>query len=83
MENEIRIKVSGGYLVAGLNSDPEYPGVYLCFEKGDGTALDLAMAESPAGTNKINTYIYEDIYTEDWTRKLSFKISDIYKALDE
>ena len=82
MENEVKIKISGGYLVAGVNPDPEYPGVYLCFEKGDGAVLDLAMAESPIGTNEISTYIYEDIYDEGWTRKFSLKISDIYKALD-
>lgn len=82
MENEVKIKISGGYLVAGVNPDPEYPGVYLYFQKGDGAVLNLAMAESPISTNEISTYIYEDIYDEGWTRKFSLKISDIYKALD-
>lgn len=26
--NEIRVKVNGGYLIAGRNPDPDYDGIY-------------------------------------------------------
>ena len=28
MNNEIRVKVNGGYLVAGRNPDPDYDGIF-------------------------------------------------------
>ena len=34
--NEIRVKVNGGYLVAGRNADPNNEGVYVVFETDNG-----------------------------------------------
>ena len=31
-QNEIRVKMNGGYLVAGRNPDPDYDGIYIVFE---------------------------------------------------
>ena len=30
-KNEIRVKINGGYLVAGRNPDPMYDGIYVGF----------------------------------------------------
>ena len=82
--NEIRVKMEGGYLVAGRNTDPDYDGIYIVFETDEGAVIDVALAECPAQDDykKIHVYTYEDVYTEDWTRKYSLDVKEIYKALD-
>ena len=85
MENkEIRVKMNGGYLVAGRNPDPYYDGIYIVFETDDGTLVDVVVAECIEEDNrkKIHVYCYEDVYTEDFTRKYSIDSEEIYKALD-
>jgi uncharacterized protein YcgI (DUF1989 family) len=82
--NEIRIKMNGGYLVAGRNADPNYDGIYVVFEKDDGTVIDVVLTECKEEYNrkKIDVYCYEDVYTEDFTRKYTLDSEEIYKALD-
>ena len=83
--NEIRVPVKGGYIVAGRNSDPDYDGVYVVFETNDGDIIDLALVECKK-ENEYNTtdvYCYEDVTTEDWTKKYSIQHEDIYEALGE
>ena len=82
--NEIRVKINGGYLVAGRNPDPEYDGIYIVFETDDGTLIDVAVAECPRQDDlkRISVYTYEDVYTEDWTRKYNLDVKDIYEALN-
>lgn len=81
--NEIRVRCSGGYLVAGRNSDPNYDGIYIIFETDNGDIIDVVLTECTAGNdyNKIDTYCYEDVYDEDFTRKYTLDIKDIYRAL--
>ena len=82
--NEIRVKMNGGYLVAGRNADPDYDGIYVVFETDDGTVIDVVLTECKEENNrkKIDVYCYEDVYTEDWTRKYTLDSEEIYKALD-
>jgi hypothetical protein len=82
--NEIRIKMNGGYLVAGRNADPNYDGIYVVFETDDGTVIDVVLTECKEEYNrkKIDVYCYEDVYTEDFTRKYTLDSEEIYKALD-
>ena len=82
--NEIRVQMNGGYLVAGRNPDQNYDGIYVVFETDDGTVIDVVVAECKEENNrkKIDVYCYEDVYTEDFTRKYTLDSEEIYKALD-
>lgn len=83
-QNEIRVKMNGGYLVAGRNADPNYDGIYVVFETDDGTLIDVVLTECKEENNrkKIDVYCYEDVYNEDFTRKYTLDSEEIYKALD-
>ena len=82
--NEIRVKMNGGYLVAGRNADPNYDGIYVVFETDDGTVIDVVLTECKEENDrkKIDVYCYENVYTEDFTRKYTLDSEEIYKALD-
>lgn len=82
--NEIRVKINGGYLVAGRNADPNYDGIYVVFESDDGSVADVVVVESKTEDNKenIDVYTYEDEYTEDWTRKYTLRVKEINKAFN-
>lgn len=84
MDNEIRVKVDGGYLVAGRNSDPYYDGIYIVFETDDGDIIDVVITECKLENDQkeIDVYTYEDVYTEDFTRKYSLDIGEIYRAIN-
>ena len=82
--NEIRVKINGGYLIAGRNPDTDYDGVYVVFETDHGDIIDVVLVEAKAENNKekIDVYCYEDVYTEDFTRKYVLDVKEIYKALN-
>ena len=44
--SEIRVKVNGGYLVAGRNADPDYDGIYIIFETDNGDIVDVVLTEA-------------------------------------
>lgn len=81
--NEIRVKVNGGYLVAGRNADPDYDGIYIVFETDHGDIIDVVLTECKAENDKskVDVYCYEDVYTEDFTKKYTLDNKEIYKAL--
>lgn len=81
--NEIRVKMKGGYLVAGRNANPDYDGIYIVFETDHGDIIDVVLTEAKTEYNKekIDVYCYEDVYTEDFTRKYTLDSKEIYKAL--
>lgn len=83
--SEIRVKVNGGYLIAGRNPDPDYDGIYIEFETDNGDIIDVVVAECTAQDDykKINVYTYEDEWTEDWTRKYTLDIQEINKAFEK
>lgn len=81
--NEIRVKMDGGYLVASRNPSREYDGIAILFETNDGDLIDVVMTECKAEDDfkKIDVYCYEDVWQEDFTKKYSLSSSEIYKAL--
>lgn len=83
-KNEIRVKMNGGYLVAGRNVDSNYDGIYVVFETDDGTVIDVVLTEckEESDRKKIDVYCYEDVYNEDFTRKYTLDSEEIYKALN-
>ena len=82
--NEIRVKMNGGYLVAGRNVDPDYDGIYVVFETDEGTVIDVVLTECKQENDRktIDVYCYEDVWAEDFTRKFTLDSEEIYKALD-
>ena len=82
--NEIRVKVNGGYLVAGRNADTDYDGIYIVFETDDGDIVDVVLTQCTAQNDykKIDVYCYENVYNEDFTRKYTLDNNEIYKALN-
>jgi len=82
--DEIRVKVDGGYLVAGRNTDPDYDGIYIVFETDDGDIIDVVLTECKAQNDykKIDVYCYENVYTEEFTRKYTLDNKEIYKAIN-
>lgn len=85
MKDEIRVKVDGGYLISGRNVDPNYDGIYVCFESDSGYIVDIAIAEVKSENNKevIDVYNYEDVSSEEWTSKFSIKTKDIKEVLQD
>lgn len=84
MKNEtIKVKVNGGYLVAGRNSDPDYDGIYIVFETDEGDIIDVVLTECKAQNDykKVDVYTYENVYTEEFTRKYTLDNKEIYNAL--
>lgn len=83
MEKEIRVKIPGGFIVAGRNNDPDYDGVFVVFESDEGDILDLALVECKAEyeKKKIDVYTYADVYDEDFTDKFTLNVADILTAL--
>lgn len=82
---EIRVPVKGGYLVAGRNSDPDYDGIHVVFETSDKDIMDIVLVESKKKNeyDQTDVYCYEDVTTEDFTRKYSIQHEDIYEAFGE
>ena len=83
-KKEIRVKMNGGYLVAGRNVDSNYDGIYVVFETDDGTVIDVVLTECKEENDrkKIDVYCYEDVYNEDFTRKYTLDSEEIYIALN-
>lgn len=82
--NELRVKVNGGYLVAGRNSDPDYDGIYIVFETDEGDIVDVVLTEAKSEYNKekIDVYCYENVYTDEFTKKYTLDSKEIYYALN-
>lgn len=82
--NEIRVPVNGGYLVAGRNSDPDYDGIYIVFETNDGDIIDVVLTECKTENNKekIDVYCYEDVWVEDFTNKYTIDSKEVYRAIN-
>ena len=82
--NEIRVPVKGGYLVASRNIDPDYDGINIYFETDNGDMIDIVLTECKAEKNQkvIDVYCYEDVTSEDWTRKYIIDSEEIKKFLN-
>jgi hypothetical protein len=82
---EIRVKVNGGTLIATAEKDPDYPGISICYETENGDIFDVAWAEvkSDHDNKDIDVYTYEDVKTDDYTRKCVLKHNEILEAVSE
>lgn len=85
MDNtKIKVKVNGGYIVAGRSTDQNNDGIYIAFETDGGDIIDMVLTEAKAEYNKekVEVYCYENVYHKDFTRKFTIDIKEIYKALN-
>ena len=84
-DTEIRVKINSGYLVATRNDIPDCDGICITFETNDGDIIDVVstVCKSKNNKKKIEVYTYEDVYTEDFTRKYVLDIENIIKAVNE
>lgn len=84
-KQEIRVKTIGGTLIAEQNFDPDYAGISIVFETEDRNVIDIVGVECKAetGQKELDIYSFEDVSTEDCTRKVTIKVADIYQALEE
>lgn len=85
MTDEIRIPVKGGYLIAARNADVVYDGISIMFETDDGDIIDIVRAECKLeyDYDRTDVYCYEDVNTEDFTRKFSINHKEVYEAFGE
>ena len=81
----IKIKMNGGYLVADRNPDPDYDGIYVTFEDDDGVQTDVVIVECKKENDKkkIDVYCYEDVHSDDFTRKYTLDSEEIRNAFME
>ena len=83
MNNEIKVKVNNGYLVATSYPDTEWRGIAVYFKTADGDIMDLVSISSTAESvcGEINIYVYSDVFDEDFTHEFVVKHDDIKNAL--
>lgn len=85
MTDEIRIPVKGGYLTAFRNADVDCDGICITFETEDGDIIDIVRAEckSEYDYDRTDVYCYENVHTEDFTRKFTIDHEEVYEAFGE
>lgn len=69
--NELKIKINGGELVAQVGSDPDFPSIYLFLRRDNGNEYDLAVAEAPITGKNVSVYTYKNPEIDDWTDKFT------------
>lgn len=75
-------------LIAEENPDPDYKGVHIYLkiydDYGNFDSIDIARVESDRDDNYniIQTYLYKDIYNEDWTQKFNLDIEEIKEMFE-
>lgn len=81
--DKIKVKVDGGYLVAERNPDLDFDGICIYFETNNGDMIDIVLTECKAQNDykKIDVYTYEDVSSEDWTRKYVIDSEEINKVI--
>ena len=82
---DIAVRIGNASIVAYQSPDPEYPGIDLMYRTEEGTLIDLVVAKAHPedGYKDVHLYLYEDVYTEDYTRKIVIRRKDIMDALGE
>lgn len=74
LENLLKVKVEGGYLVAAVSPDPDFPGVDVEFVPDDEPVAQTrprALFEKP-NTGSPRVLIWADKNNEDYTHEVVF-----------
>ena len=95
MEDEIRVKIKGGYIRAIPSEDPDYPGIWVEVirydEPEDVVSRPMVLVEQPAGTDLSRVLIWDNPDEEDYQHEITFapletkyfKIGDVEKVDEE
>lgn len=71
---EIRVKVTGGYIVATPSYDPDYPGIDVEFQPDADEKLytfPRVLMEYPRD-GELRALVWADSASEDYTQKITF-----------
>lgn len=87
---DISIKTDAGLITAHVTKDELYPGISVSFTPaGCDKAIDLFVAESPAGEGLVNQvpgtlnlYLYADVWSDEWTDKVVVLPEEAKKAVN-
>lgn len=79
---KIVLDTSLGHIIAEEYIFENYVGIRLYLENSAKNILDLSSIEVQTNKEELELYIYEDIYSEDYTKKYNFHKKDIDKALE-
>ena len=76
------VEVNGGRLIVMKSADPGNPGISVGYETESGEIIDVVYVEVKSENNNrdIDVYTYEDVTTDEWTRKCTLKHDDIVAA---
>jgi hypothetical protein len=73
MSNTIQTRVKGGYIVASVSSDPNYPGIDVEYvaddDSGEEASRPRVLVEYPAN-DCLRALIWNDPGNEDYTEEI-------------
>lgn len=76
MRNVIEVRVKGGYIVASVFSDPNYPGIDVEYvadnDNGQMQSRPRVLFECPNG-GCLRALIWKDPNSEDYTDEIEFE----------
>lgn len=74
MNNTIQIRVKGGYIVATVYDDPEYPGIDVEYiadnDKGETASRPRVLVEYPKD-DCLRALVWNDPDSEDYTNEIN------------
>ncbi len=74
-ENQLIVEVEGGYIVATVSPDPEYPGIDVefvaCNDKGETASRPRVLFEKPNKEN-LRVLVWGNANSEDYTDEIEF-----------
>ena len=87
MENNktILAVTSVGVITAEKLTDPDNPGIVIGLKlpDKDHTEIDLVVVENTKEDGNINMYVYDNVFDEDWQRKITVKKEDVEKLVKQ
>ena len=76
MRDVIEVRVKGGYIVASVSSDPDYPGIDIEYVADSDNGLDMSrprvLFEYP-NDGCLRALIWNDHNSEDYTDEIEFE----------
>lgn len=78
-KNKLSVETLLGRLEAQIDSDPNYPAIYIYLVRKDGNEIDLALCEVPKDENapRAIAYLHGDTTTDQWTKNHTWSQDEI------
>ena len=73
----LEISTPVGKLIAEVNPDPDYPGIFVSLERPDGTCIDLSTTEVETETGEGHVFIWGDTSDDDYTSVTRFSKEEL------